>query len=140
MEGPIFRSLTPAERREIVPNLQILARCTTADKRMLVEALQEQGAVVGVTGDAGSDVAALQLADVGFSKGIDGTETSKEAADIILMDDSFASMIRAISWGRNIIDAVKRFAQLQISFSIAAVIITYVTALVSTEGKVSSWC
>lgn len=137
MEGPAFRALTPAQRREIAPKLQVLARSSPTDKRMLVMALQQKGAIVGVTGDGANDAPALKKADVGFSMGIAGTEVAKEASDIILMDDNFASLVLAISWGRNVSDAVKKFLQFQVSVNITAVVITYVTAVASAEEEVS---
>lgn len=137
MEGPEFRALTPAQRREIAPKLQVLARSSPTDKRLLVMALQQRGAIVGVTGDGANDAPALKKADVGFSMGIAGTEVAKEASDIILMDDNFASLILAISWGRNVSDAVKKFLQFQVSVNITAVVITYVTAVASAEEEVS---
>jgi Ca2+-transporting ATPase len=70
MEGPVFRKLSPADRNEIVPRLQILARSSPEDKKLLVQTLKDQGEVVGVTGDGTNDGPALKLANVGFSMGI----------------------------------------------------------------------
>jgi Ca2+-transporting ATPase len=70
MEGPVFRKLSDAERLEIVPRLQILARSSPEDKRLLVKTLKEMGEVVGVTGDGTNDGPALKLANVGFAMGI----------------------------------------------------------------------
>ncbi|GMK59452.1 hypothetical protein CspeluHIS016_0800580 [Cutaneotrichosporon spelunceum] len=134
MEGPVFRKLTDADRLEIVPRLQILARSSPEDKKLLVKTLKSMGEVVGVTGDGTNDGPALKLANVGFAMGIAGTEVAKEASDIILMDDSFANIVVAIMWGRCVNDAVRKFLQFQISVNITAVIITFVSA-VSTEEK-----
>ncbi|KAJ7034959.1 calcium-transporting ATPase [Mycena alexandri] len=105
MEGPVFRDLSPAEKMEIVPRLQVLARSSPEDKRILVETLKQIGEIVGVTGDGTNDGPALKTANVGFSMGIAGTEVAKEASDIILMDDNFASIVKAIMWGRCVNDA-----------------------------------
>ncbi|KAF7312342.1 Calcium-transporting ATPase [Mycena indigotica] len=133
MEGPVFRDLSPAEKMEIVPRLQVLARSSPEDKRILVETLRNIGEIVGVTGDGTNDGPALKTANVGFSMGIAGTEVAKEASDIILMDDNFASIVKAIIWGRCVNDAVRKFLQFQISTNVTAVVITFVTAVASAE-------
>jgi Ca2+-transporting ATPase len=134
MEGPVFRKLSDADRLEIVPRLQILARSSPEDKKLLVKTLKSMGEVVGVTGDGTNDGPALKLANVGFAMGIAGTEVAKEASDIILMDDSFSNIVVAIMWGRCVNDAVRKFLQFQISVNITAVVITFVSA-VSSEDK-----
>ncbi|OCF76311.1 calcium-translocating P-type ATPase, PMCA-type [Kwoniella mangroviensis CBS 8886] len=135
MEGPLFRKLSDAERLEIVPRLQILARSSPEDKRLLVHTLKGMGEVVGVTGDGTNDGPALKLANVGFAMGIAGTEVAKEASDIILMDDSFKNIVLAIMWGRCVNDSVKKFLQFQISVNITAVVITFVSAVASSEEQ-----
>ena len=100
MEGPVFRNLSDADMNEIVPRLQVLARSSPEDKKILVSKLKAMGEVVGVTGDGTNDGPALKTANVGFSMGIAGTEVAKEASDIILMDDNFSSIVSAIMWGR----------------------------------------
>lgn len=89
MEGPVFRRLSEEERREKIPHIQVLARSSPEDKRVLVKTLKELGETVAVTGDGTNDAPALKMADIGFSMGIAGTEVAKEASDIILMDDNF---------------------------------------------------
>ena len=96
MEGPHFRMLSPDIMKAIAPRLQVLARSSPDDKRMLVETLKERGDIIGVTGDGTNDGPALKTANVGFSMGITGTEVAKEASDIILMDDNFSSIVHAI--------------------------------------------
>ena len=135
MEGPIFRQLEKKDLQEVVPRLQVLARSSPEDKQLLVETLRELGEIVGVTGDGTNDGPALKKADVGFSMGIAGTEVAKEASDIILMDDNFASIVKAIMWGRCVNDAVRKFLQFQLSTNVTAVIITFVSAVASTEEE-----
>lgn len=135
MEGPVFRQLTQAERVEIVPRLQVLARSSPEDKKVLVETLKSIGEIVGVTGDGTNDGPALKTANVGFSMGIAGTEVAKEASDIILMDDNFSSIVKAIMWGRCVNDAVRKFLQFQISTNVTAVAITFVSAVASDEEE-----
>ncbi|KAG8872465.1 hypothetical protein FRB97_007614 [Tulasnella sp. 331] len=136
MEGPVFRNLSDSERMEIVPRLQVLARSSPQDKKVLVETLKNLGEIVGVTGDGTNDGPALKSAHVGFSMGIAGTEVAKEASDIILMDDNFASIVSAIMWGRCVNDAVRKFLQFQVSVNITAVIITFISA-VASSGETS---
>jgi len=133
MEGPNFRQLTQAEMIAIVPRLQVLARSSPEDKKILVETLKMIGEIVGVTGDGTNDGPALKTAHVGFSMGIAGTEVAKEASDIILMDDNFSSIVKAIMWGRCVNDAVRKFLQFQISTNVTAVVITFVSATASEE-------
>jgi Ca2+-transporting ATPase len=133
MEGPVFRKLSQSEMVEIVPRLQVLARSSPEDKKILVETLKSIGEIVGVTGDGTNDGPALKTAHVGFSMGIAGTEVAKEASDIILMDDNFSSIVKAIMWGRCVNDAVRKFLQFQISTNVTAVIITFVTAVASAQ-------
>jgi Ca2+-transporting ATPase len=135
MEGPVFRQLSLSEMIEIVPRLQVLARSSPEDKKILVEILKSVGEIVGVTGDGTNDGPALKTAHVGFSMGIAGTEVAKEASDIILMDDNFSSIVKAIMWGRCVNDAVRKFLQFQISTNVTAVIITFVSAVASTEEQ-----
>jgi Ca2+-transporting ATPase len=140
MEGPHFRTLPPDVMKAIAPRLQVLARSSPDDKRMLVETLKDLGDVVGVTGGGTNDGPALKTAHVSFSMGIAGTEVAKEASDIILMDDNFSSIVNAIMWGRCVNDAVRKFLQFQISTNVTAVVITFVWALASSaeEGLLSA--
>lgn len=133
MEGPNFRQLSQSDMIAIVPRLQVLARSSPEDKKILVETLKMIGEIVSVTGDGTNDGPALKTANVGFSMGIAGTEVAKEASDIILMDDNFSSIVKAIMWGRCVNDAVRKFLQFQISTNVTAVVITFVSAVASAE-------
>jgi Ca2+-transporting ATPase len=137
MEGPTFRKLNRTKMDQAIPRLQVLARSSPEDKRILVKRLKELGETVAVTGDGTNDAPALKTADVGFSMGISGTEVAKEASAIILMDDNFNSIVKAMMWGRAVNDAVKKFLQFQITVNITAVLITFVTA-VSSDDEVSA--
>lgn len=136
MEGPKFRKLSRTEMDQIIPRLQVLARSSPEDKRILVKRLKELGETVAVTGDGTNDAPALKTADVGFSMGIAGTEVAKEASAIILMDDNFSSIVKAIMWGRAVNDAVKKFLQFQVTVNITAVVLTFVSA-VSNDNEES---
>lgn len=133
MEGPSFRRLPYEEMRVAVRSLCVLARSSPDDKRMLVKALKDQDEIVAVTGDGTNDGPALKMADVGFSMGIAGTEVAKEASSIILMDDNFSSIVKALMWGRAVNDAVQKFLQFQLTVNITAVILTFVSAVSSSD-------
>ena len=131
MEGPKFRLLSEPEMDAVLPNLQVLARSSPEDKRILVARLKAIGETVAVTGDGTNDAPALKTADIGFSMGIAGTEVAKEASSIILMDDNFSSIVKAIMWGRSVNDAVSKFLQFQLTVNITAVILAFVSAVSS---------
>jgi len=88
-----------------------MARSRPEDKLAMVIGLKTIDKVVAVTGDGTNDAPALKKADVGFAMGIAGTEVAREAADIILLDDNFTSIVAAVKWGRNIYDSVRKFLQ-----------------------------
>ncbi|KAL1964114.1 hypothetical protein VTN77DRAFT_7532 [Rasamsonia byssochlamydoides] len=135
MEGPKFRQLSDEELDRIIPRLQVLARSSPDDKRLLVERLKRLGETVAVTGDGTNDGPALKTADVGFSMGIAGTEVAKEASSIILLDDNFKSIVTAIAWGRAVNDAVSKFLQFQITVNITAVCLTFVSAVYNNSNQ-----
>ncbi|KAG0054959.1 hypothetical protein BGZ83_009943 [Gryganskiella cystojenkinii] len=135
MEGPKFRALSGEEMDAVIPRLQVLARSSPEDKKILVGRLKAMGEIVAVTGDGTNDGPALKMADVGFSMGIAGTEVAKEASSIILMDDNFSSIVKAILWGRSVNDAVKKFLQFQLTVNVTAVVLTLVTAVISDKQK-----
>ncbi|OBZ91341.1 Calcium-transporting ATPase 2 [Choanephora cucurbitarum] len=133
LDGVTFRNMTREQRLRVLPKLRVLARSNPEDKRLLVQTLRDTGEIVAVTGDGTNDGPALKAADVGFSMGISGTEVAKEASSIILMDDNFESIIKAISWGRCVNDSVKKFLQFQLTINVTAVILTIVSSVVSDK-------
>ena len=133
LEGPKFRQMSDEQMDEAIPRLEVLARSSPEDKRILVARLKNLGETVAVTGDGTNDGPALKTADVGFSMGIAGTEVAKEASAIILMDDNFSSIVKAIMWGRSVNDAVAKFLQFQITVNITAVVLAFVSAVSSPD-------
>lgn len=133
LEGPEFRNMSKAQQNEVIPRLHVLARSSPEDKRILVKRLKDMNETVAVTGDGTNDAPALKMADIGFSMGIAGTEVAKEASAIILMDDNFNSIVKALKWGRAVNDAVKRFLQFQLTVNITAVVLTFVSAVQSSD-------
>ncbi|KAJ3366468.1 Calcium-transporting ATPase 10, plasma membrane-type [Allomyces javanicus] len=137
MEGPVFRALSDADKKAVIPKLQVLARSSPADKYVLVNLLKQMGEVVAVTGDGTNDAPALKEADVGFAMGISGTQISMNASDIILLDDNFISIVQSIKWGRNVLSAVRKFLQFQLSVNLVAVGITIVGSLTQDESPLN---
>ncbi|KAI8953043.1 calcium-translocating P-type ATPase [Xylaria longipes] len=135
MEGPAFRVLSDKQMNEKIPRLQVLARSSPEDKRILVAKLKALGETVAVTGDGTNDAPALKTADVGFSMGLCGTEVAKEASEIVLMDDNFASILTALKWGRAVNDAVQKFLQFQVTVNITAVLVAFVSAVANPDMK-----
>jgi Ca2+-transporting ATPase len=106
-----------------------MARAEPMDKLLLVEALQRNGAVVAVTGDGTNDAPALKHADVGLAMGIAGTEVAREASDIIILDDSFASITSAVWWGRSLYENIQRFVLFQLTINFCACILVFIAPL-----------
>lgn len=99
----------------------------------MVVGLKERGHVVAVTGDGTNDAPALKKADVGFAMGQSGTEVAREAAAIILLDDNFNSIVKAVIWGRNIYDNIKKFLQFQLTVNVVAVFMTLIGAAIMKQ-------
>ena len=108
------RTLAPFCLQELIPRLRVLARSSPEDKLTLVRLLKERGEVVAVTGDGTNDAPALKESDVGLAMGIAGTEVAKEAADIIILDDNFTSIVKAVLWGRSVFNNIRKFLQFQV--------------------------
>ena len=129
VSGAEFRSLSKEEQTTTSRDLDVMARAEPMDKLLLVEALQRNGAVVAVTGDGTNDAPALKHADVGLAMGIAGTEVAREASDIILLDDSFASITSAVLWGRSLYENIQRFILFQLTINFCACILVFITPL-----------
>ena len=129
VDGKEFRSLSADQQVEVAQNLDVMARAEPMDKLLLVQALQKSGDVVAVTGDGTNDAPALKNADVGLAMGIAGTEVAREASDIILLDDSFASITSAVWWGRSLYENIQRFVLFQLTLNFCACILVFIAPL-----------
>ena len=114
--------------------IAVIARSTPRMKMRVVQCLQSMGHVVAVTGDGINDAPALKHADVGLSMGITGSEVSKQASDIVLLNDSFATFVQAIEWGRNIYENFKRFILFQLTVNFASVVVVFVSILMGLKA------
>ena len=132
MTGMEFAALSDEELLGRIGGLKILARARPLDKQRLVRLLQQQGEVVAVTGDGTNDAPALNFADVGLSMGT-GTSVAKDASDITLLDDSFASIATAVMWGRSLYRNIQRFVLFQLTINFAAIIVVFIGAVFGTE-------
>jgi P-type Ca2+ transporter type 2C len=136
LEGPQFRELAKSARKlnEILPRLQVISRASPLDKRILVSALMDRGEVVAVTGDGTNDAPALKGANVGFSMN-SGTEVAKLASDVVILDDNFSTIVTAMKWGRNVNDNISKFLQFQMTVNVAAVVVSFLGALLDGNGE-----
>ena len=129
VEASYIDSLSDAELRKEIKDIAIVARSMPNTKMRIVSALQKNGEVVAVTGDGINDAPALTKADVGIAMGIAGTEVSRNAADIILTDDSFNTIVEAIKWGRGIYNNFQRYLQFTLTVNVIAFLLTIISQL-----------
>ena len=124
--------------KEIIDKIDVVARCAPEHKYTIVTGLKQMDRVVAVTGDGTSDAPALRKANVGFAMGIAGTEYARQAADIILVDDNFGSIIKAAIWGRGIYDNIQKSIQFQITVNLVAVICCAVGAITIQQSPLTA--
>ena len=122
---------------QFVDTLQVMARSAPTDKHLLVTGLMERHQVVAVTGDGTNDGPALAKSNVGFAMGITGTSVAKDASDIVLMDDNFVSIVKAVMWGRNVYDSIRKFLQFQLTVSLVACAVAFVSAVTLEESPMT---
>jgi len=124
--------------KHTVKNLKIIARASPEDKFILVFGLKELGNIVAVTGDGTNDAPALRQAHVGFAMGIRGTDIAKDAADVVLLDDSFSSIVTACKYGRNVYDCIRKFVQFQLTTNIVAVFMTFLGGIILKDSPLNA--
>ena len=129
VEAADIEKLTDEELKEALKKIQVIARSTPLVKMRVVKLLKEQGNVVAVTGDGINDAPAIKHADVGIAMGIAGTDVTKEASNMVLLDDSFSTIIKAVQWGRGIYENFKRFIQFQLTVNVSSVVVVICSIL-----------
>jgi P-type Ca2+ transporter type 2C len=127
MSGTEFAALSDAELEEQVEDIGVVARVAPEDKVRLVDMLKRKGHVVAMTGDGVNDAPALKRADIGVAMGITGTEVTKEAGEMILTDDNFATIVSAVEGGRGIYDNLMKYVRIQL-IELGAFILLFVLA------------
>ncbi|KAG2614777.1 hypothetical protein PVAP13_3NG007500 [Panicum virgatum] len=139
IEGPDFRSKSPEEMRDLIPNIRVMARSLPLDKHTLVTNLRGMfHEVVAVTGDGTNDAPALHEADIGLAMGIAGTEVAKESADVIVLDDNFTTIINVARWGRAVYINIQKFVQFQLTVNIVALVINFVSACITGSAPLTA--
>ena len=130
VEASYLENLSDEEFSKTLPSVRVIARSTPLLKMRVVKELKAEGNVVAVTGDGINDAPALKNADVGIAMGISGTEVSKEAAEIVLLNDSFSTIVTTVKWGRGIYENFKRFIQFQLTVNVASVLTVFLCTVI----------
>ncbi|MGZ8452733.1 MAG: cation-translocating P-type ATPase, partial [Candidatus Binatia bacterium] len=123
MTGREIDKLSFDELKEKVDDVRVFARVSPEHKLKIVQALQEKGHIVSMTGDGVNDAPALRRADIGVAMGITGTDVSKEASDLVLLDDNFSTIVAAIQEGRTIYDNLRKFVSFSVAGNIGKVLV-----------------
>ncbi len=132
--GLMLDAMSPEELEQVVDDVSIYARVTPANKLEIVEMLQKKGHVVAMTGDGVNDSPALKRSDIGVAMGITGTDVSKEASDMVLLDDNFATIVAAVEEGRVIYDNIRRFVKFSIAGNVGKVLVMLLSPLLLGAG------
>lgn len=130
LEAKDIDALNEEELAAMLPKIRVIARSTPTIKMRVVKALKAIGSVVAVTGDGINDAPAIKNADIGLAMGITGTEVSKEASDVVLLDDSFSTIVKAVRWGRGIYENFQRFIMFQLTVNLSSVVVV-LTSLIA---------
>lgn len=121
-EASALEDMDDDELKAALKNIKVVARSTPVAKLRIVKALKESGEVVAVTGDGINDAPAIRHADVGIAMGVTGSQITKESADVVLLNDSFATVVKSVEFGRNVYKNLQRFILFQLTVNLSAVL------------------
>lgn len=136
LDGSEMRNLSDDELTKMLPNIRVISRVTPTDKSRLVKIAKSAGHITGMTGDGVNDAPALKSADVGFAMG-SGTDIAREAGDIVITDDNFVSITKAVLYGRTIFSSIRKFITFQLTMNMAAVGVSVLGTIFGIEHPVT---
>ncbi|MBQ6788647.1 MAG: calcium-translocating P-type ATPase, PMCA-type [Clostridia bacterium] len=136
LKSKTLHELSDAELTNILPQIAVISRATPADKTRLVKIARSLGNVVGMTGDGVNDAPSLKAADVGFAMG-SGTDAAREAGDIVISDNNFASIVKAVLYGRTIFASIRKFILFQLTMNVCAVGVSIIAPLLGIETPIT---
>ncbi|KAJ8760697.1 hypothetical protein K2173_017728 [Erythroxylum novogranatense] len=129
VDGAKFRSYSERERMEKISGIKVIARSSPDDKRLLVKSMKQRHSPMALVGHGALDASALHEADVGIAKGIHGSEVAKESSDMIILDDSFLSVVNIVRRGRSVYNNIGKFIQFQLTVNVAAFVLNFIAAV-----------
>ncbi len=136
IDGQSLKELSDAELTELLPLICVISRVTPTDKSRLVRVAKTSGHVTGMTGDGINDAPAIKAADVGFAMG-SGTDVAREAGDIVITDDNFVSITKAVLFGRTIFESIRKFITFQLTMNLSAVGVSVIGPMFGIESPVT---
>ncbi|KAJ8760703.1 hypothetical protein K2173_017748 [Erythroxylum novogranatense] len=129
VDGAKFRSYSERERMEKINGIKVIARSSPDDKRLLVKSMKQRHSPMALVGHGVLDASALHEADIGIAKGIHGSEVAKESSDMIILDDSFLSVVNSVRRGRSVYNNIGKFIQFQLTVNVAAFVLNFIAAV-----------
>ncbi len=133
VEGRELRRMSDEELKRRIGGIAVFARVDPEDKVRVIRVLEDMGETIAATGDGVNDAPALKNADIGVAMGIRGSDVTREVADIVLMDDHFASIVKGVEEGRHVYDNIKRFTYFLLSSNIAEIMIIFFAIILGSR-------